>query len=107
MRSNILTPEQRIDLANQLNISHDRPDLCPPSRTEIGVVKEKSMTIREKIAHVNATLAEGEPANISVDNKGYAGYSPQAVIDAMNTTFDVGQWGFDEITPPLKAIEGE
>lgn len=65
------------------------------------------MTIREKIAHVNATLAEGEPGNISTDIKGYSGYSPQAVIDAMNASFEIGEWGFDEIIPPIKALELE
>lgn len=65
------------------------------------------MTTREKIAHVNATLAEGEPSNISIDPKGRAGYHPQPIIDAMNASFEIGEWGFDEIAPPVKVSETE
>lgn len=38
----------------------------------------------EKIKLANEILKKGEPHNWSVDHKGYAGYRPQAVIDAVN-----------------------
>lgn len=38
----------------------------------------------DKIFKANKILQEGEPNNWSTDHKGYAGYKPQAVIDAVN-----------------------
>jgi len=38
----------------------------------------------DKINQVNEILKKGEPHNWSKDHKGYAGYKPQAVIDAVN-----------------------
>lgn len=42
------------------------------------------MDLIEKINKVNSILESGEPNNWSKDHKGYAGYKPQAVIDAVN-----------------------
>ena len=38
----------------------------------------------DKINKANEILLKGEPKNWSKDHKGYAGYKPQAVIDAVN-----------------------
>lgn len=38
----------------------------------------------DKIKKANEILEKGEPTNWSKDHKGYAGYKPQAVIDAVN-----------------------
>lgn len=38
----------------------------------------------DKIKKANDILQKGEPNNWSTDHKGYAGYKPQAVIDAVN-----------------------
>lgn len=38
----------------------------------------------DKIEKANSILEKGEPYNWSKDHKGYAGYKPQAVIDAVN-----------------------
>lgn len=38
----------------------------------------------DKINKANEILLKGEPNNWSKDHKGYAGYKPQAVIDAVN-----------------------
>jgi hypothetical protein len=38
----------------------------------------------DKINKANEILLKGEPTNWSKDHKGYAGYKPQAVIDAVN-----------------------
>jgi len=38
----------------------------------------------DKISDVNKILLAGEPNNWSKDHKGYSGYKPQAVIDAVN-----------------------
>jgi hypothetical protein len=38
----------------------------------------------DKIKTANQILLKGEPTNWSKDHKGYAGYKPQAVIDAVN-----------------------
>ena len=44
MKSNILTEEQRIALANQLNLSHDRPTLRR-------VVKANDLNVRDYVPH--------------------------------------------------------
>lgn len=46
MRSNILTPEQRIEIANQLFISHDRPTLRR-------VVKANDLHVRDYVSRYN------------------------------------------------------
>lgn len=40
--------------------------------------------MNEKVIKINEILQKGEPDNWSKDHKGYAGYKPQAVIDACN-----------------------
>lgn len=46
---------------------------------------------RDKVKKVNETLKNGEPKNFSADHKGYTGYKPQHVIDAVNSQF-LGDW---------------
>ena len=46
MKSNILTEEQRIALANQLNLSHDRPTLRR-------VVKANDLHVRDSVSRYN------------------------------------------------------
>jgi hypothetical protein len=54
---------------------------------------------QEKVAAVNKLLLDGEPGNITkADTNGYVGYEPQAIIDAMNEGFGIGNWGFDEVS---------
>ncbi len=55
-------------------------------------------TIESKIKAVNKILREGEPHNISTDYNGFTGYTPQFIIDAMNAVFNIGGWGFDEMS---------
>lgn len=54
-----------------------------------------------KLKQVNELLANGEPDNVTIDdsreNQSYAGYKPQAVIDAMNHVFGFQYWGYDDI----------
>lgn len=46
----------------------------------------------DKVKRINEILKKGEPNNISVDTySGYTGYTPQSVIDAVNTEF-LGKW---------------
>ena len=40
--------------------------------------------MNDKVKKANEILLKGEPGNWSKDHKGYAGYKPQAVIDAVN-----------------------
>ena len=55
---------------------------------------------------VNQLLLDGEPGNISVDPySGYSGYRPQAVVDAMNETFGIGNWGFKELSSEVVSDE--
>ena len=64
---------------------------------------------RSQIKAVNKTLKEGEPNNYSTDHKGYKGYKPQAVIDAINMQF-LGEWSLevtDFSTYPTKNRKGE
>jgi uncharacterized Zn finger protein len=49
---------------------------------------------QEKIKRINDLLKKGEPHNWTKDHKGYAGYKPQFVIDAVNTEFS-GQWSLE------------
>jgi hypothetical protein len=49
----------------------------------------------EKIKKVNETLKAGEASgNYTADHKGYKGYKPQAVIDAVNQEF-LGKWSLE------------
>lgn len=52
--------------------------------------------MKEQIKAINDVLQAGEPNNWSTDHKGYAGYSPQSVIDAVNGEF-IGKWGIDVV----------
>lgn len=55
--------------------------------------------MNEQVLAVNRLLEAGEPDNITkADTNGYVGYEPQAIIDAMNEVFDVGGWGFEEMS---------
>jgi hypothetical protein len=64
----------------------------------------------EKIKKVNEILKAGEKdGNFSNDHKGYSGYKPQAVIDAVNTVM-IGEWSLeivDKSTYPTKNKKGE
>lgn len=60
-------------------------------------------TIAAKVKKINEILKAAEPKNISTDHKGYSGYSPQYVIDAINSEF-IGQWNttvLEHATYPL------
>lgn len=62
--------------------------------------------IKALIENVNSLLHAGEPENISVDTfAGYTGYKPQSIIDAMNEVFEIGSWGFEEISNTLEGGE--
>lgn len=47
--------------------------------------------LKDKVKKVNELLKNGEPKNFSADHKGYTGYKPQNVIDAVNSQF-LGDW---------------
>lgn len=49
------------------------------------------MELKERVKKVNGTLKAGEPTNYKSDHKGYTGYVPQHVIDAVNMEF-LGEW---------------
>lgn len=55
-----------------------------------------SNTFKDKVKAVNKFLENGEPHNFTEDHKGYKGYKPQHVIDAVNTEF-MGEWGITVI----------
>jgi len=58
--------------------------------------------MKTKIKKVNELLKKGEPGNISLDAfTKYTGYKPQYIIDSMNAVFDLGEWGFNEISNDL------
>ena len=51
----------------------------------------------ENIKKINEILKAGEEkGNFSNDHKGYAGYKPQSIIDAVNTEF-IGDWSVEVI----------
>jgi len=52
--------------------------------------------MQEKIAKLNAFLEKGEPGNWTTDHKGYSGYTPQSIIDAVNTEF-MGEWSVEVV----------
>lgn len=64
----------------------------------------------EKIKKVNEILKAGEASgNYTADHKGYKGYKPQAVIDAVNQEF-LGKWSLEikeKSTYPTKNKKGE
>jgi len=52
-------------------------------------------TTKGKIKAVNETLKKGEAnKNYSEDHKGYSGYTPQSVLDAVNGEF-LGDWNIE------------
>jgi hypothetical protein len=68
------------------------------------------MTFIEKIKEVNTILEKGEKdGNYTSDHKGYTGYKPQCVIDAVNSQF-CGEWSMEIVekqTYPTKNKKGE
>lgn len=50
--------------------------------------------MQDKIKKVNEILKKGEPRNSTTDHKGYSGYKPQWVIDAVNEEF-TGDWSVE------------
>ena len=55
--------------------------------------------MNELVERVNKLLKDGEPGNITkADTNGYVGYEPQAIIDSMNESFGLGNWGFEELS---------
>lgn len=61
--------------------------------------------MNEQITAVNELLRRGEPGNLSQpDQDGHRGYSPQAIVDAMNEVL-WNKWGFEEISSELVAGE--
>lgn len=80
------------------------------SQTKDSTLEEKKqLSVEEKVEEVNKILKKGEPVNINVDPfTKYVGYKPQYVVDAMNTTFGIGNWGFEEIqTEMINTVETE
>ena len=62
--------------------------------------------IASQVAQVNQLLEAGEPHNISIDeHSGYTGYKPQYVVDAMNETFGLGGWGFEELESSVEGAD--
>ena len=61
--------------------------------------------MKDKIKKINEKLKDGEAqGNYSEDHKGYTGYKPQSVIDAVNSEF-LGEWDMEVLehaTYPLK-----
>lgn len=68
------------------------------------------MTFIEKIKAVNEILKNGEnDGNFTADHKGYTGYKPQYVIDAVNSQF-CGEWDMEIVkmeTYPTTNKKGE
>ena len=50
--------------------------------------------MEEKIKAINELLKKGEPGNWSTDHKGYSGYKPQHIIDAVNSQL-LGEWNIE------------
>ena len=76
-----------------------------PKQPEPEVI-EIDPTIVDKIKEVNKILKEGEPKNITVDSyTGYTGYKPQYVVDAMNVVFQIGTWGFAEVSNQIYDVQ--
>lgn len=59
--------------------------------------------IKNAVKRVNEVLQKGEPKNTNTDHKGYTGYAPQFVIDAVNSEF-IGEWStkvLEHVTYPI------
>lgn len=63
----------------------------------------EAKTLKEKIKIVNDYLEKNESKGSvgKPSNKGWIGYEPQWVIDAMNEAFEIGEWGFEELEMTL------
>jgi len=74
------------------------------------MTETKELTFLEKVKAVNEALKKGEDSgNFTADHKGYTGYKPQYVIDAVNSQF-CGEWDMeivDKSTYPTKNKKGE
>ncbi len=69
---------------------------------------DDAKTIEEKIKAVNQILKDGEPRNVSVDTySNFTGYKPQFIVDAMNSVFKIGEWGFDEVSAEMVTNQTE
>ncbi|SRR6266700_5241721 len=69
---------------------------------------DDAKTIEEKIKAVNQILKDGEPGNVSVDTySNFTGYKPQFIVDAMNSVFKIGEWGFDEVSAEMVTNQTE
>lgn len=67
---------------------------------------EETANFNSLIDKINRILESGEPDNISVDDySGSTGYTPQYIIDALNTVIGIDKWGFDEISNELTGGE--
>lgn len=66
----------------------------------------EKIDVKKLVEQVNGILREGEPENISEDTySGMTGYKPQHVVEAMNTVFGLGGWGFEELSNELTVDE--
>lgn len=66
-------------------------------------------TLITKIKNINETLKKGEPDNYKTDHKGYTGYDPQSIVDAVNGEL-LGRWSvrtLEHTTYPTKNRKGE
>ena len=60
----------------------------------------------DKVEAVNAVLLSQEPKCISFDAYAkHSGYKPQYIIDAMNSVFGIGAWGFEELSNEIVPAE--
>lgn len=68
------------------------------------------MDLKQAIKNINLLLQEGEKkGNFSEDHKGYTGYKPQYVIDAVNSEL-LGEWSLEILekqTYPTRNKKGE
>lgn len=71
-------------------------------------MSESTQQINDLVKKVNEILKAGEPNNVSVDSySGYTGYKPQYIIDAMNITFGIGNWGFEEVSNEIVTVTND
>ena len=62
--------------------------------------------MKDKIKEINVILEKGEPNNCSTDHKGYSGYKPQSVIDAVNSQF-LGEWSLEVLEHTTFPTQGK
>lgn len=58
----------------------------------------------EKVGRINDFLKEFEPHNYGKDHKGYSGYKPQWIIDAVNQEF-CGEWSMEVVERETIPVE--